>query len=75
MREMDFTEKNLFNRLCGVNTIWRQIQGEVRGHVKYRLERAMREEVTIHLGRGRYERSGVSRGYRNGRYARSLLTR
>ena len=29
MREMDFTEKNLFNRLCGVNTIWKQIQGEV----------------------------------------------
>ncbi len=24
MREMDFTEKNLFNRLCGVNNIWRQ---------------------------------------------------
>lgn len=74
MREMDFTEKNLFNRLCGVNNIWRQIQGDVVGKVKFCLERAMGEEVTAHLGRGRYERGGKRSGYRNGRYARWLLT-
>ena len=75
MREMDFTEKNLFNRLCGVNTIWSQIQGEVIKKVKWSVERAMGEEVTAHLGRGRYERVGRPTGYRNGSYARWLLTR
>ena len=74
MREMDFTEKNLFNRLCGVNNIWRQIRGEVHRHVKYRLERAMVAEVSSRIGCGRYQRSEHRRGYRNGRYTRSLLT-
>jgi len=74
MREMDFTEKNLFNRLCGVNNIWREIRGEVHRHVKRRLERAMAAEVSVRVGCGRYERSQRRQGYRNGSYARSLLT-
>ena len=74
MREMDFTEKNLRNRWLGVNNIWYAIQGEVRGHVKRRLERAMSEEVAARIGCDRYQRSHSRRGYRNGSYARSLLT-
>jgi transposase-like protein len=75
MREMDFTEKNLRNRWLGVNPIWYSIQGEVRRHVQRRLERAMAMEVTSHVGCGHYRRSETRRGYRNGSYARSLLTR
>ncbi len=75
MREMDFTESNLFNRLCGVNTIWDELQGEVKRKVKWCLERAMGEEVTVYLGRERYERVGRAGGHRNGSYARWLLTR
>ncbi len=74
MREMDFTEKNLFSRLCGVNTFWTQLQGEVIRKVKRYVERAMGEEVTRYLCRGRYERVGRPTGHRNGRYARWLLT-
>lgn len=74
MREMDFTEKNLRNRWLGVNTIWYAIQGEVCRHVKRYLERAMAAEVTTQLGCRHYQRSGDRRGYRNGYYARSLLT-
>jgi len=74
MREMDFSEKNLRNRWLGVNSIWRQLEGETKHFVKVRLERAMRLEVTAHVGCGRYERSFGRRGYRNGSYARDLLT-
>ena len=74
MREMDFTEKNLRNRWLGVNDIWYALQGEVRRLVKRRLERAMTVEVTAHVGCDRYQRSQDRSGYRNGSYARWLLT-
>ena len=74
MREMDFSENNLFNRWCGVNTVWRQLEGETKRFVKRYLERALRVEVTTQVGCGRYERSPGRRGYRNGSYARDLLT-
>jgi hypothetical protein len=51
MREMDFSESNFpsqtdpplaeRNGWFGVKSIRRQIQGEVRGHIKFRLERAL----------------------------------
>lgn len=74
MRELDFSEKNLRNRWLGVNSIWYSIQGEVKQFVKRRLERAMDVEVTSHVGCRRYERSDDRSGYRNGAYARNLLT-
>lgn len=74
MREMDFSENNLFNRWCGVNTVWRQLEGETKRFVKRHLERAMRVEVRAQVGCGRYERSIGRCGYRNGSYARDLLT-
>jgi len=74
MREMDFSEKNLRNRWCGVNSIWQSIQGETKRYVKRRLERAMQLEVTVQVGCGRYERSIGRSDYRNGSYARGLLT-
>ena len=75
MREMDFSESNLFNRWCGVNTIWRLLEGEVKRQVKVSLERALGEEVGRRVGCGRYERSGSRRNYRNGHYFRDLLSR
>ncbi|MFH2054336.1 MAG: IS256 family transposase [bacterium] len=75
MREMDFSESNLFNRWCGVNTIWRQLEGEVKRQVKVSLERALGEEVGRRVGCERYERSGSRRNYRNGHYERDLLSR
>ena len=74
MREMDFSEKNLRNRWLGVNSIWYPIQGEVKQFVKRRLERAMQVELTAHVGCRRHERSDSRQGYRNGVYARNLLT-
>jgi len=74
MREMDFSEKNLRNRWLGVNSIWRQLEGETKRFVKVRLERAMRLEVRAQVGCGHYERSIGRQGYRNGSYARDLLT-
>ena len=74
MREMDFSAANLFNRWCGVNTIWRLLQGEVKQRVKLHLERALGEEVGRRVGCGRYERSGCRQDYRNGHYVRDLLT-
>lgn len=74
MREMDFSEGNLRNRWLGVNSIWHLIQGEVKQYVKSTLERVMREEVSTYVGCGRYQRSECRSGYRNGVYARSLLS-
>jgi transposase-like protein len=74
MREMDFSEKNVVNRWMGVNSIWSAIQGEMKALVKVRLERALALEVTQRVGCGRYERSVSRSGYRNGEYARDLLT-
>jgi len=74
MREMDFSEKNVVNRWLGVNSIWSAIQGETKALVKRRLERALVLEATVQIGCGRYERSSGRCGYRNGEYARDLLT-
>jgi len=74
MREMDFSEGNLRNRWLGVKSIWAAIQGETKQYVKSRLERALELEATEQLGCARYERSTSRCGYRNGSYARDVLT-
>ena len=74
MRELDFSESNLMFRWKGVKGIWELIQGEVVGSVRRRLEGFLRAEVVERVGCGRYERSGSRYGYRNGSYARDLLT-
>jgi putative transposase len=74
MRELDFSESNLLFRWLGVKGIWDLIQGEVAGGVRRRLEGFLREELRERVGCGRYERSGGRCGYRNGTYARDLLT-
>jgi putative transposase len=74
MREMDFSESNLWNRWFGVNIFWRELQGETKRFVKVRLERALVVEQRMRVGCGRYRRSGRRRGYRNGSYERDLLT-
>jgi putative transposase len=74
MREIDFSEGNLWNRWSGVKGIWDQIQGETKGFIKGQLERAMCLDVHGRVGCGRYERSFGRRGYRNGIYSRDLLT-
>jgi len=74
MRELDFSDGNLRNRWLGVNHIWAAIQGEVLGVVKREVELILRAEVTAQVGCERYERNGERTGYRNGSYARDLLT-
>ena len=73
-REMDFSESNLWNRWFGVNSFWKEIQGETKRFVKVRLERALVVEQGRRVGCGRYRRSQRRRGYRNGSYERDLLT-
>ena len=74
MRELDFSENNLFSRQCGVNTIWKLLQGETKRYVKVRLERALAAEVEERVGCARYVRSEERQDYRNGSYRRDLLT-
>jgi len=74
-REMDFSESNLRNRWFGVNDFWRELQGEATRFVKVRLERALVVEQGRRVGCGRYKHTRRRRGYRNGSYARDLLTR
>lgn len=74
MREMDFSESNLWNRWFGVNNFWKEIQGETKRFVKVRLERALVVKQGRRVGCGRYRRSQRRRGYRNGSYVRDLLT-
>jgi len=74
MREMDFSQKNLANRWLGVKGMWDLLQGETKQFVKRRLESFMRAEVSHRLGCRRYQRSVKRQGYRNGSYARDLLT-
>jgi putative transposase len=74
MRELDFSESNLGNRWLRVKGIWGQIQGEVRRHIKFRLEKALVLEQNVRIGCNRYKRSEDRCGYRNGSYVRDLLT-
>jgi transposase-like protein len=74
MREVDFSESNLRNRWLGVNSIWKQLQGETKRFIKVRLERALVLEQRICVGCGKYKRHKHRVGYRNGSYARDLLT-
>lgn len=74
MRELDFSEGNLWNRWLGVKAIWEMIQGEVTKSVKVTLERVLKEELRGRVGCGRYERNDRRRDQRNGSYGRALLT-
>lgn len=74
MREINFSEGNIWNRWSGVKGIWDQLQGETKQFIKYHLEQAMSLEVHGRVGCDRYERSIGRRGYRNGNYSRDLLT-
>lgn len=47
----------------------------LRGIIERTLQTLLEEEMTTHLGAGRYERTGERRGYRNGTKPRSLTTR
>jgi len=47
---------------------------EVKKLVKELMESTMKEELSVYLGRGEYERSSNTPSYRNGYYKRSLVT-
>ena len=49
--------------------------GFLRGIVERTLQVVLEEEMTAHLGAGRYERGGGRTGYRNGSRPRTLSTR
>ena len=63
-----------WNRWFGVNSFWKEIQGEAKRFAKVRLERALMVEQGRRVGCGRYKRTVRRRGYRNGSYVRDLLT-
>src|SRR5919197_3779336 len=50
------------------------LEGYVREGARRMLAAALEEEVSAFLGRGRYERGGPFRGYRNGYHAARELT-
>lgn len=74
MKQLDFTEENLKHRWKEVNEFWKLIQEETKSCIKKNLERALELELALHLRCQSYERSERRRGYRNGSYARALLT-
>lgn len=74
MREMDFTEGNVSNRWMGVKGIWREMHFETRRYIKRYIESSLKVDLDFRLGCDRYERSERRRSYRNGSYARDLLT-
>ena len=51
-----------------------ELEGVVREGARRMLAAALEAEVTAFLGRGRYERGGTFRGYRNGAHATRQLT-
>ncbi len=55
--------------------IWDKIASGVKGFIKSFIENLLNEELTVKLGASRYERTSGRKAYRNGHYARNLLTR
>ena len=55
--------------------IWKKIGKSVKNFIKTFIENLLEEELNNILGAKRYERNNKRKGYRNGHYARSLLTR
>jgi putative transposase len=55
--------------------IWDQISKAVRRFVKGLIEKALKEELSDKIGAERYERNQKRKGYRNGYYTRSLLSK
>jgi len=74
-RELDFSEGNLRDRWFGVKDFWKEMEVRTVGMVKVGLERALVVEQGRRVGCGRYKHTRRRRGYRNGSYARDLLTR
>ncbi len=72
MRQVDFSDRNLFCRWLGAKTTWGLIRGEVSKSVKVTLEVALAAEVTARVGCGKYERSDRREGYRNAVHGKSL---
>jgi len=74
----DLTETTLKDFWHGVKTEeewWGDVSEEVLRFLKTLLEGSLEEEILEELMVDRYRRSQIRRGYRNGYYQRSLLTR
>ncbi len=77
-RPLDLTQRSIKQRWEEVkrqDTLWEEIEEETRLLVKRLLETAMEEELLGNLLAGWYKRTRTRRGYRNGYYNRSLLTK
>lgn len=55
--------------------VWSRIAAGVKAFIKGFMENLLNEEVTAKVGARRHERTSKRRGYRNGHYLRSLLTK
>ena len=64
-----------FREVKSEDTLWGELSVEVQALVQRVLETSLEEELIARLGARPYERSTGRRGYRNGGYWRSLVTR
>ena len=71
----EITVRDLWREVKGEEEWWGDLERETLGVVKRLLEGAMEGELVEQLRAGRYSRTEVRRGYRNGYRHRSLLTK
>ena len=63
-----------YNGLEASEMVQDRLEDLARAGAREMLMRALSEEVDSYLGRGRYERTGEYRGYRNGSTARKQVS-
>lgn len=71
----DRTIAERFREVKDEELFWDEVSEETRMLTKRLLESALEEELTLRLQAGRYRRTEVRRGWRNGGYSRRLVSR
>jgi len=75
MKELKFGDKNIRLRWGGVKEyFWEYLEERTKAAVRRLLEEGLRVEMDYQLGVGRYRRDPGRRDWRNGYYARDLIT-
>ena len=78
VRVKALTERTVAERFAEIKEedgIWGEISEQSRLVAKRILESSLEEELTVRLAASRYRRTEVRRGWRNGGYARQVVTR
>ena len=75
MKELKFGDKNIRLRWGGVKEyFWEYLEERTKAVVRRLLEEGLRVEMDYQLGVGKYRRDPGRRDWRNGYYARDLIT-